>query len=922
MLPHFWWTVTDAVAHGSLPGLDDKGVTIPSQTCQPFHGPRDWLPGVPSVVADGAGDVAPAAQWRLKAATYNVTALCNAADEQCIDAGCHRAGLHLVGLQETRRFPGPRSSTQHYTRFASASEGRNLGCQLWVHKHLALVDSTCGQGTVDAGHAVLVHADPRILAVALRVGSTQFGVIVGHAPTSAVSDEEREAWWAKLDTVLQQLPRRAIPVLLLDANARVTPSTPDDTFVSAKSDNHNATCMSSFLQERRLATTPLHLQDGNRPVTWVSPVGKAAQLDYVVLPDELAACSATIGEPEGFIDHNGIDHKILAVSVDWQTGHTASRKPLRFDVKAMQTSWGRATLQRIHARAPPVPWDVHPDTHLQLYNDYLARELASHFPTQVARPRATHISEEQWAVVRARRLARRVQFRARSLRCKIQLHGCFQAWKAQRSQQQCTGLGLAVVQRIRRLAFTECRVAGLIREHTTTFKKLAQRDVAEHTRRAIAEARDRGPAELAHLLRGVMKTGRRYRVPRVQQAIIVGNESLTDMTEIQQALERHFAQPENGRHAEVRDLMADRQPTARPQPLDAHHLPSLSDVVLGMQALQKGRASGISGIPAEVFSMAPLEAGIQVFPLLMKGAVRGQVPLIWRGTQAVALQKPGKPAYSLSSWRNIALHDVCAKGIGKAVRALLCPALRRLSTRGQHGALAKQDIGVPSHFVQGYLRLARAQHSSGAVVFLDGQSAYYSVLRQLLFPLDSQAEEDILRSLLAGLDHDKAQQDAVLASLRAWTARSGWSATGSCRLSATLAQRQLVRPGSLVRPTARDGDRFRTWHSNCRRYVSVYTVGFSQRTHTQIGGRRTSCQGFGSGAGKPSARMGGRCGSPCSLGECPSSCPCGQAHRSSCRGREQSRWYPAQFWRGQDRGASRLPWRRQQSSATTVSHDR
>ena len=75
ILPHFWWTVTDAVAHGSLPGLDDNGVTIPCQACQPFLGSRDWLPGVPSVVADSAGDVEPAAQWRLKAATYNVTAL-------------------------------------------------------------------------------------------------------------------------------------------------------------------------------------------------------------------------------------------------------------------------------------------------------------------------------------------------------------------------------------------------------------------------------------------------------------------------------------------------------------------------------------------------------------------------------------------------------------------------------------------------------------------------------------------------------------------------------------------------------------------------------------------------------------------------------------------------------------------------------
>ena len=108
---HLWWTVAEGVARGQLPGLEEDGSTIPCEECLDFNGGHSTLPGVPSRLLAG-GHQQEAARWNLRLATYNVTALC----KQCIDMSCHRARLHLVGLQETRRFPGTKTHAAHYTR--------------------------------------------------------------------------------------------------------------------------------------------------------------------------------------------------------------------------------------------------------------------------------------------------------------------------------------------------------------------------------------------------------------------------------------------------------------------------------------------------------------------------------------------------------------------------------------------------------------------------------------------------------------------------------------------------------------------------------------------------------------------------------------------------------------------------------------
>ena len=77
------------------------------------------------------------------------------------------------------------------------------------------------------------------------------------------------------------------------------------------------------------------------------------------------------------------------------------------------------------------------------------------------------------------------------------------------------------------------------------------------------------------------------------------------------------------------------------------------------------------GVPKQRIVASELSSlpDASVFPLCMNSAARGHLPMAWRGTLAVALQKPNKPPRLLTSWRNITLHDAFAKRIGKVVRS-------------------------------------------------------------------------------------------------------------------------------------------------------------------------------------------------------------------------------------------------------------
>ena len=648
-------------------------------------------------------------------------------------------------------------------RFASADCKGQLGCQLWLSKDAKILSGDVGANSnvgFEISKAIIIESRPRLLVVSVPVGTRKFSFFVGHAPTSAAPTNEIETWWKELDTACRKLPVTHIPVFLLDANARVDTKCVTDRLCDAAAVGDGAHCLQQFAAMHELEAGPLFDESGKRHVTWTAPHGGQSQIDYVLIPRSLSAGVVSAGMPTHFADPSGVDHSPLQLVLQWTDRAATDTKKCAIDAAQIRTPEGQSQLAAIYRRLPCIPWGVSPDMHLQILNDFLFAELCAAFPQRRAQPRQKQVSDDQWQAIRARRHTRRLMYQCKQLQHKLLMWQCLLAWK-----KELRAAGIARRQR-RSCRLREARLVRALRSLAASVSKLQNRDDASFARRTMTQAKGQGPQEMAKLFRGILKLGRRYRTPSVLPALEVHGRTLTDAEAVQTALEDHFAVPENGRKCTVDDLVVSAAKHDTPPAfLDAAHLPSMPAIACGFLALKCGRAPGASKIPAEAYRFAALDAAIAHYPLCMKSAARGTFPLLWRGTLSVAIPKGNKPANLLSGWRHIALLEAGAKGVGKSIRQMLSGPLLNCAGLGQHGALAGQSIGAPAHAVIAYGQSVRKLRKSGAVLFLDGKSAYYSVLREFLLPQHTPDETQRLQTFLQKLHHTQEEQDALLAAL-------------------------------------------------------------------------------------------------------------------------------------------------------------
>ena len=235
---------------------------------------------------------------------------------------------------------------------------------------------------------------------------------------------------------------------------------------------------------------------------------------------------------------------------------------------------------------------------------------------------------------------------------------------------------------------------------------------------------------MAAALRGVMKTGRRYKPPRVAPTLHLHGEVFSHPDVVQKELGLHFAAPENGQPSNLRDIVKHGHHDANAfSEVDITQLPSLPSLAFAFMSRRHNKAVGLSCIPTEAYSANAIMCAALRMPLIAKIAATGVAPSLWRGAQAIASAKPGKPPTSLSGWRSIALYDAAAKDLGKALRKQLSASLRTHVADGQHASLPGDALPLPAHCVQSYLSAASTRNQSCAILFLDGKAAYYALIR-------------------------------------------------------------------------------------------------------------------------------------------------------------------------------------------------
>ena len=87
--------------------------------------------------------------------------------------------------------------------------------------------------------------------------------MVGYAPTEPSDSEKKRAFWHRLDSLVQQIPKKEFIFVLMDANARTGEKiegerTDDDGVLGAYGRdelNNNGKCLLNFATDNKLAVT-------------------------------------------------------------------------------------------------------------------------------------------------------------------------------------------------------------------------------------------------------------------------------------------------------------------------------------------------------------------------------------------------------------------------------------------------------------------------------------------------------------------------------------------------------------------------------------------------------------------------------------------------------------------------------------------
>ncbi|CAE7779683.1 unnamed protein product [Symbiodinium sp. CCMP2592] len=722
-----WLWLVQAPEGGGWPTLDEQGTTCPVDlppTRESFETPSDWTP-------PAATHQSPARDLRIKLCTYNTLSARTSLQRHSLQAYLRAHHLEVIFWQETRESAEPCRTVDHVWRFSSSADKGQLGCQIWV-------DTKAQPAAWDTTSFAVVFSHPRLLLVKAKLLGQPVILISGHARTSTASDSEISEWWALLERALATAPRGHIPLIGLDANAHWHGSTPA---------NANACHMDALLQRRGLATSGTTDVRGRPIVTWRSPQGHELCLDFVLLPQEWMPQASTLGVVPILDQFSGIDHDPLVIEVAGRLPSSATSGPRRLDIEKMHSPEGKRIIERIFRSAPQPAWGVDVDEHLFALNSHFQQQLQRAFSRPKTQPRSPVVSADTWALLLQKRQLRRQRHGSRQQRLRRLLHFCLQTWAEGRSTVACVPNASGVLRDIAKDVIQGCVHHVRLRRLTKQIRRSANADEADFTRRIFRDAATEGPSRKAHLIRAVLKNGRRYRPSRLSVALRSGDTITTDQEEVTQAFGQHFARAEQAATVKFSALRKAGVPLSAPQTLEATGLPSLADLAHGFACLRTRKAPGLSGLSGDFYRAAPALAARAHYPLILKMASRNRAPLLWTGSKYVPIPKPLKDSLTVQGYRAIALLESSAKAFGKAIRRPLLDSFEAIVQPGTAGARRGFPLELPALAGQAFLDFLHVRQQSGALLYVDGVSAFYATNRQVLGMGSDQQRRDWITSL-------------------------------------------------------------------------------------------------------------------------------------------------------------------------------
>ncbi|CAE7614655.1 unnamed protein product [Symbiodinium microadriaticum] len=717
----------------------------------------------------------------LRILQYNPLSLRPTGAVQLLARGLRRHRIQIAGFQETRLKQTGMTQQEGFWVFHSACTAAGVGgTQIWIQQHEQWQRSAFS----------ILHAEPQVLLVLGNVRGQPIVILSAHAPPSTKPVEELEAWWCHLRTVLHKAPAASVPICCVDANATFLHDV-DATVAQPKC--ANARLMRDLLDAKGLSHSPAFLRDDTPIYSWVSPQGYRKLIDYVLLPSDWSTHVEAKPAPDLGDLFADIDHQPVLVSLDVvitaETPHTNMRPRHNWhDVHTM------SAVRDAAGHCPHIPWEISGTVHVDRIQQHLSAGLQHIAPHDTLKARNPAIRPETLEKIRCQRHLGRCYRRTQRTSDRAFLQLCLSAWRHGAHTQARL---LHVDKQLRVNAtyawivfYRQCRVV----------RRSLLHDKATFARRTIEESRSAGPAAWAHKLRAVLRVGKKFKAPALVPALTGEPQALVGRKDVLDGFAGHFAKAERANPVSIRALFEEQPPTCREQTLEGDTFPTLADLASGFASLQKGRASGLSGLPCELYRAAPLELAFRYWPVICKTILRDCTPAQWSGGLAVAIPKPNKPSDQFAGYRSIMLLEADGKGVQKAIRPDVVQVLRDVKVADQFGGLPGSTLQLPSALVRAHLHYLKRAKKCGALVFIDAASAYYAITRDgIALTAAQRADDDFLLRRAKLLFTDPTLQAHFVACVKRGEVAEALAAKPATRI---LLQKHLAKTWYVGRQDA------------------------------------------------------------------------------------------------------------------------
>ena len=342
--------------------------------------------------------------------------------------------VSVAALQETRIGKSETFQSQTHIRFCSACDPKgSYGTELWFSRIHPFFQHPVTPIYFQMSDFLVVHWDPRSIAVRFSRGDIKVLFVAIHAPTS--SSPERDPWWRDLEYLLRRLQQESKLVLIGDFNLHLDrthgqrvgdlvwpTTTPPPASFWGLLDVFDLWIPSTF--------SCCHWGPSE---TWSSPAGNTAyRLDYVALPAswQVQAQGSYI-VPELDWGQSRVDHYPLIVHTTAYVNLSPHRRrgQVRLDTTAMRTPEGQCKIRSICDNIPTPAWETDVHRHAAVIEQHFQRLLPIAFPAPRTKQMRAYLQPATWQVRNQRAwLRRRVQAVSKTGR-NLTTRAAFSSWR-------------------------------------------------------------------------------------------------------------------------------------------------------------------------------------------------------------------------------------------------------------------------------------------------------------------------------------------------------------------------------------------------------------------------------------------------------------------------------------------------------------